>query len=141
MVSVLAAIYAALSGNSSITASLGTYNTNPSIFTRRPVPESASYPMVVVNAPFSIVDDDALSARRSVISLDIVVYGEQDGHYRVVNTIAYLIRNQFHRLNDSLSVSGYEIYEIVTSGPVPAPVDDEEHIGRAVTLNIRIQPE
>lgn len=142
MVDVLPAVYAAITGNSSITALLGTWNTNTSVFTKRPVPERASYPMIIINPPFSITNpEDALVERRPLISLDIAVYGEQEKHYRDVDAVAFLIRNQFHRIRTALTVSGYVVYEIVTTGPIPAPADDEEHIGRAVTLNIKLQPE
>lgn len=140
MVNVLSAIYAALLGNSSITDLLGSWNSNSSLFTRRPVPVDSAYPMIIVNPPYAIVDDDGLVSRRSNIFVDVAVYGEKDEQYRDVDTIAFLIRNQFHRERTSISVSGYHIYEIVTTGPVPAPADDEEYIGRVVTLSIRIQP-
>lgn len=142
MVDVLPAVYAAITANSSITDLLGTLNTNTCVFTKRPVPENAAYPMIIVNPPFAITNpEDALVEKRPQISLDVAVYGEQERHYRDVDTIAFLIRTQFHRVRTALSVSGYIVYEIVATGPIPAPADDEEHIGRAVTLNIKLQPE
>lgn len=140
MVNVKSAVRTALVGNSSITALLGTYAGSPSVHTRRPVPVSATYPMIIVNDPATITDDDALVARRSVIVLDVAIYGQQDDHFRDVDALGFLVRTQFHRIKSALTVSGYNIYEIVATGPIPAPTDDDEYVGRVVTLSIRIQP-
>lgn len=140
MVNILSAVRAAIIANSSVTSLLGTYAGQASVHTRRPIPVSATYPMIVINAPYSITDEDALVARRSVIGLDIAIYGLQDTQYRVVDEAAFLLRTQFHRVKAALTVSGHNVYEIVVTGPTPAPVDDDEYVGRLVSLTVKIQP-
>jgi len=131
-------IYAALADDLYITSRLGQFM-SPSIHTRRPVPEGAEYPMIVVNPDTSIINEDALVSRRPVITRDVIAYGEQDGQYRVVEELGYYLRDKFHRNPDSLTVSGYDIIDIVVVGPFPAPTDDYQHIARGVTLTIRLQ--
>jgi hypothetical protein len=131
------ALYAALINEDSIVSRLGTFM-SPSVHTRRPVPEGANYPLIVVTPNVSISDVDALTSRRPVVICDIITYGEQDSQYRVVEEVSYLVRELFHRKRDSLSVAGFYVVDVVASGPIPAPADDFQHVARAVTLTVRL---
>lgn len=131
-------LYIALSDDLFITSRLGDFM-SPSIHTRRPVPEGAEYPMIVVNPDTSITNEDWLRSRRPVIVRDIIVYGELDSQYRVVEEIAYYLRDKFHRQKSSIEVSGYGVIDIVVVGPFPAPTDDFQHIARGITLTVRLQ--
>lgn len=135
-----ASLYTALADDSYITTRLGSFM-SPSIHTRRPVPEGAEYPMIVVNPDSGLTNEDGLRSRRPVIVRDVITYGEQDDQYRVVEEIAYYIRDKFHRRKDSITVPGFSVIDIVTSGPVPAPTDDFQHVARVVTLTIRLLQE
>jgi hypothetical protein len=134
----------AILANTDITALLGTWSGEPAVFTRRPVPTDAPYPMVVISPPISVGDQDYLSARIPVVRTDLAVYGQLGApgtdQYRVVEAIAYMLRQQFHRQKGAITPNdAYRVVEIVATGPMPAPVDDAKEIGRAVLLRTKLQ--
>lgn len=131
-------LYSALSGDSDITDLLGSFQGGPSIHTRRPVPVNADYPMIVVSPDVSVTDEDGLVSRRPVVIRDIAIYGEQDTDYRTVESLGYLVRSKFHRKFDVFTVEGFSIIDVVATGPIPAPTDDEKQVGRLVSLTIRL---
>ena len=139
----------ALLGMYPITDLLGTYVGEPSIFTRRPVPSEAAYPMVVISPDVVVYDQDALDRRRPVVMRDLAVYGQENAtrngaqvsDYRVIESLGYELRERFHRQKDVLIFpdADYHVIDIVASGPIVAPTGDERLIGRVVTLTIRLQ--
>lgn len=129
----------ALAAASEITALLGTYSGSFSIHTRVPVPENASYPMLVISSDILLTDEDGLISRRPVVTRDIAVYGLQSSDYRAVERIGYFVRELFHRKRASIDPFGYRVLDIVASGPQVAPASDEEFVGRVVTLTIRLE--
>lgn len=134
----------AILNNVEITDALGTYMGEPSVFTRRPLPDGATYPMVAISPDISIRDADALVTQRPIIQRDVTVYGQigpagsETDHYRVVETLAYAVREMFHRRKQVLFVDDYHVVDIVASGPIPAPTESERLIGRVVSLTIRL---
>jgi len=141
MINLASAFYDALSNDATITALLGTWNSNPSIHTRRPIPADAGYPLIVISPDITVSDQDALSTFRPVIVKDIAVYGLQPNDYRTVEALGLLLRNKFHRLRFALTPpAGYKIIDIVALGPSIAPTDDDKKLGRVVSLTVRVQP-
>lgn len=134
------AIYDALVGYGPIQTLLGSWRSGPSIHTKRPVPQDAGYPMIVVSPDITFNDEDALRTQRNVVVRDIAVYGESPKHYRDVEAIAYMLRTLFHRNRFSIDPSGFHVIDIVARGPVIAPTDDTSKVGRVVSLTIRAQP-
>jgi len=134
-----APFYSALISDSAITALLAEFLTQPAVFTRRPIPENAQYPLIVVTPNVSIANEDFLVTEFPVVVSDVIAYGEQPSDYRTIDALGYLVRTKFHRERESLSVSGFHVVDIVASGPQPAPTDDERHVGRVVSLTIRLQ--
>lgn len=134
---------AAIIDDSDIAPLLATYSGAPACFTRRPVPSNATYPLVVISPDITSTDEDILAGERPVVVRDIAIYGQNDtvAQYRTVEEIGYLTRALFHRRKDVLSISGYRVIDIVAQGPMPAPTDDEQTVGRLVTLTIRLQPQ
>ncbi len=132
-----APLYAALSGDSFITSRLGA-SSPPSIFTKRPTPPNAAFPMILVSPDITSGNEDGLKARRPVLVRDIITYGIQDDQYRVVEEIAYYIHTKFHRQRGSIEVPNFHVIDIVSIGPIPAPTDDLNEVARAVTLTIRL---
>lgn len=130
-----------------ITDMLGTYKGEPSVFTRRPLPSEATYPMVAVSPNIARGDADALTTRRPIVMRDLIVYGYsiretaelgQVDQYREVEQIAEMLYQGFHRNKDYLFVDGYHVIDVVATGPIPAPVENVRLIGRVVTLTIRL---
>ena len=130
------ALYAAITGDATITGLLSEYNSNPAVFTKRPIPSDVSYPFIIVNPDVAINDFDALNSDRPIVIRDIAVYGRQPDDYRQVEQVGYLLRELFHRNRFSLTNADYNIVLITASGPSVAPVDDDETVGRVVTLTI-----
>lgn len=133
-------IRSALIGASSVTGELTAYKGSFPIFTRRPVPEDAPFPMVVVSSGFQAGEQDGINDQRPVLVRDVLVYGRNDiaEKYRQVETIAFAVRELFHRQRDSIAVSGWSVVDVLASGPSPAPTDDEQTAGRLVELTVRL---
>lgn len=134
---VLVPIRAAIIADAAIVAKLGTYQGAPSVHTRRPVPVDAGYPMVTVGPIITRSDEDGINSFRPVVVIDINVYGEAAAHYRDVEAVADMIYAMFHRQR-AISVAGYSVTQITASGPSPAPADDDTHIGRRISLTLRL---
>lgn len=135
-----APIRTALLGSSDITDRLEAYAGSYPIFTRRPPPRDAPYPMIVVSPDVAVGDQDGLSDLRPVVERDVAVYGHNDSaeNYRAVESIARAVRALFHRKWRALTVPDWKVVEIAARGPMPAPADDEQTVGRLVTLAISL---
>lgn len=122
-----------------IVAAISSWLGSPSIHTRRPIPESVSYPLIIVSPDIGITDEDGLTSTRPVVQRDIICYGLQPSQYRTVETVGYYLRELFHRKPAVLIVSGYHVIDIQARGPSIAPVDDEAHCARMINLFIRLR--
>lgn len=132
-------IRVAILANSAITPLLAVWEGEPAVYTRRPVSDDAPYPLIVVSNDISIGNQDFLSARIPTPRRDVLVYGEQPDDYRTVESIAYLLRQQFHRQRFSVDATPwYQVIDIVATGPMTAPSDDERIVGRMVALQFRL---
>lgn len=134
-------IRAALLQSATITALVSEWQSEPAIFTRRPIPEDAIKPFIIVSTDISILNEDGLNSKRPVILRDIIAYGDQPENYRDVEIIGYEIRNIFHRNKFSILPTDpeVEVIDIVAEGPAIAPTDDEKSIARRVTIRVRIR--
>ena len=121
-----------------IASMLGGYEGEASVHTRRPVPDGAEYPMIVI-AAMPVTDADLINTSLPVVSADIVAYGQQPADYRAISEIGYNLRELFHRNRWAITPTGYRVVEILALGPLPAPTDDETTVARVVTLTIRLQ--
>jgi len=130
----------ALVGVSGITTRLSAYKGSFPVFTRRPVPSDAPYPMIIVSPDIVKDDDDGLSDSRPIITRDISVYGQNDkaDKYDNVQAIGRLIHDLFHRKRGAITVPGWNVTSITAHGPIPAPVDDDQTVARMVTLSIQL---
>jgi hypothetical protein len=140
MADVATALRAAIIGAASVTTELAAYAGSFPVFTRRPVPDDAPGLVIIVSPDITQSDEDGLSDARPVIIRDISAYGPNDtaANYRKVERIGYALRDLFHRRPTSISVSGWAVARIEAQGPIPAPTDDEQTVGRMVTLAIRL---
>lgn len=116
-------------------------STGKTIFSRRPVPSDAPYPMIVISPDVTISDQDGIDHERAVVIRDIAVYGKNEpaSAYRQVEDMAYAVRHLFHSRLDTLLLTGeYHLIDIRASGPRPAPTDDQQTVGRLVELTVRL---
>lgn len=134
---------AALIGASGVTDELDAYKSSYPIFTKVPVPDDAPDELVVVSSGFSVEENDGLTDERPVLQRDVMFYGrrstdpDQD-QYRSVERMAFAAHALFHRQRLSITVAGWSVIDIVARGPAPAPVDDEQTVGRMVSLTISL---
>lgn len=138
--SLPAAIRTTMIGSDDLAAFLSGYKGEPAVFTKRPAPTDAQYPLALIasqNAAAS--DQDMLVSRVSVLQRDISVYGRATDQVREVDQAAELIYLMFHRQKWSLSIEGFHVIDIVARRPSEAPSDDNKLIGRLVPLTIRLQ--
>lgn len=133
-----APIYAALTGNSAIANALATYEGAAAVFTRRPIPADCTYPLVISAGDVTRGNQDLINSPIQVIERDVSIYGLQPADYRTVETVALAVRDLFHRQRRSLIVPGWSVLDIVCGGPIAAPVDDDQQVGRLVTLTVRL---
>jgi hypothetical protein len=139
------ALRAALIGEPTIADPLSEWQNEPAVFTRRPVPKDAADPMIIVNPPAAIGDDDGLTSDRPVVQLDIAIYGKKaapgdaSDQTRIVEALGFRVRDLFHRQKFAILPDGFSVIGITAAGPFPAPVDDEETVGRLVSLTIRLR--
>jgi hypothetical protein len=135
-------IRTALIEATAISEKLTLWKNEPSIHTRRPVPADVEYPFALVDAPAAIGDADGLTSDRPIVNCDVKVYGRQGGRvdqYRLVEQLGFAIRDLFHRKKWAISPEGYQVVDIVASGPIPGPTDDEKTVARMVGLTIRLR--
>lgn len=139
---ILPGLIDALEGSATIAADLPAYNSAKAVHTRRPAPADTPKPYALVG-PYVTVDDrlDTLNKGRFDIVLDISFYGDQSDstEYRKVERLARNTFGLFHRQPSALTVSGYQVVQIICSGPTPAPADDDAIVGRLVTLTVTVQ--
>jgi hypothetical protein len=133
-------IRTALIGATDITTNLPTYLGSYPVFTRRPAPEDADYPMIIVSPDIAKSDQDGLNDQRPIITRDVVAYGQNDtvAKYDVVELLGRAIHDLFHRRWNAITVSGWKVVQIIASGPIPAPVDDDQTVARLVSLRIEL---
>lgn len=131
-------LYAALTGVSDGITGLATYHGAPAVFTRRPVPIDCAFPLIITAGDVTHGDEDFIDAEMASIVRDIAVYGNKHNDYRTVETIALDVRDLFHRKRESLIVSGWNVVDIRCKGPVPTADDDDQTVGRVVSLQVRL---
>lgn len=134
------AIRSALISNLFIYNNISAWNGAPSVHTRRPIPSDAKYPLIVISPDISFIDIDFIVSRKNHVIRDVTIFGQQPDQYRLVEELAYTVREIFHRNRLSLIMPDWNVFQIIVFGPIPAPTDDESLVARLVTLNISAQP-
>lgn len=142
MVDVASAIRGALVDDATISAALPAYKGSEPVFTRRPVDPDSPRPMIIVSPDIAIGNEDMPAQKVPVVVRDVAIYGHNNtaAEYRAVETIAYRVRDLFHRNKSSLTVSGWKVIDVRADGPFAAPTDDLDEVARIVTLTIRLSP-
>src|SRR5437764_1427899 len=94
----------ALLHNAQVVSRLPNYVDSKTIFTRRPPPTDAPYPMILISHDIAKQNLDGISDLRPMITRDIAVYGFNDGsiNYRTVEALANIVFGQFHRRRAAL---------------------------------------
>ncbi len=136
---VAAALRTAIMAQTAISDQLAEHDGEPGIYTRRPLPENAPYPLCLINPAAAIGDQDYLNSDLPVVMRDVAFYGEQPKHYRIVEALGYLARDFFHRNKWAIAPAGYDVIQVTAKGPIPGATDDQTTIGRVVALTIQLR--
>src|SRR5260221_656806 len=132
---------AVINGNG-ITDALGQNSGGDNVFTSRPVPVSAPYPMIVIGPDMGTNDQGGLNDQRLVLIRDVGVYGQNSGdtkqQYRDVETTARLVRDLFHRKPLAIIVPDWKVVQIWTRGPIIGPTSSDKFVSRIVELTITL---
>lgn len=145
MTAIAPDIRTAIIAQPDVTNFLSQWNGAPAVFTRRPVPEDATFPMIVISPDITHGDWDGLKARRDTITKDVIIYGRvaapgsPEDHTRRVEAVALLLREVFHRQPRSLVNPSYRVVSINVTGPLIAPTDSDSIVARVVTLIVRTE--
>lgn len=134
-------IRTAILGNAAIMNLMPTYVNGDAVFSRRPVPLDAPFPMIVINPDISDRDKGGLNDQRLSIMRDVAVYGKNDSaeNYRAAEAVAFAVRSLFHRNRQAISVPGWSVVQIWARGPFETPVrQPDQNLARAVELTIEL---
>jgi hypothetical protein len=102
-----------------VASRLSTILSVPAIFTRRPIPEMARPPYVIVGGPVTDEPWDTKTTVGREILTDIFVYAEETGDESLVEEIAEAAREAIHR--KPVAAVGYGVLVQRVSGPLEAP--------------------
>jgi len=135
-----APLIAAILGDSSITAMLPDYENTFPVFSRRPAPVDTPRPVIFVSPDIAQSETDGVNDRRPTFTRDISIYGYNATaqQYRDIETISYLVHDLFHRQRGGITIPSWNVVLILATGPIVAPVDDDNVVGRIVTLTIQL---
>jgi len=143
MIDLSASIRTRILSVTDITSLLTNYKGSKPVFTRRPAPSDATYPVIMISPMVGGgIDDDFLKRQRREVTYDIAVYGQNDTaeNYRKVEKLGFLLGNLFHRTNPRAfqMPSGWNLVRTKAFGPMSAPTDDQTIVGRMVTVNFLV---
>lgn len=124
------AVYARLTGDTTLKGLLSTWKTKPAIFSDDPAPEDAAIPFVVISGPIADSADDSKTDLGRRHMRDIRCYAADTA---AVEQIAERVRVLFHR--QTLTIDGHRHMMTLCSGPTTAPYEADSR-GMIVTIDI-----
>lgn len=143
MVDLSEPIRDAIIGAPAIANLLAQWNGEPAVFTRRPVPPDAPYPMCAISPNVAATDADWIVTRKPLIQRDIIFYAEADPWGEGVALVMqahYLARRLFHDNRFCISVPGFHLIETTVTAPINGPVDNPaEHVARGISVLFHLQ--
>jgi len=131
----------AIVNSTAVMDNMPAYSSGDAVFTRRPVPLDAPFPMIVIGPSISGQDEGGLNDQRLSIMRDVAIYGKNDtpASYRLCETVSFSVRDLFHRNPNVIVVSGWKVVQIWARGPIETPVDQpDQNVARTVELSISL---
>lgn len=130
--------------NDPLSADISSFSGSKAIFTRRPAPTGATYPMVFIGPQIASSQSDYVNGKlRRTIIYDVLTYGQNDdaAKYRTVEKITFAIGLKFARPSPFViaAPTGFSIVGISGTTPSPAPTDDLQIVGRMISVTIILQ--
>ncbi len=138
MSAITKAFFDVMNGDATLIALLGTYKSNPSVFTKQPLPPDLT---LEANGPYILStgevtqDPGPTDTKNSVgreIIRDIRCFVDIAKSVTVVEAIAERVRDLFHR--QAISITGFTVNVADVTGPIEA--DEEDALGRIVTVRL-----
>jgi hypothetical protein len=124
---------------------LSAYNGSKALFTRRPVPTDALYPLGVISPIITYREQDFIGKKHFTIAHDVLIFdtNESATNYRNVEAAAFRVRQVMHRLHPTSFTmpSGYNLVQCLANEPIPGPTDDLIKVSRVVMLTFEINEE
>lgn len=143
MVDLSAPIRTAIIDDTTISGLLSQWNGEPAVFTRRPVPSSAPYPMCAISPNITETDEDWLVTRKPVIQRDVIFYAVADplgAGVRLAMLAMYRARTLFHENRFAITVPGFHVINVSVQAPINGPVDNpDEHVARGLSILFYLQ--
>lgn len=136
-----AAIFARLSGSTSVVSRLDAYRSEPAIFNDR-APDAfqfAEKAAVIIAAPTNDRDASTFTESIRAITQDVRIYTRDVGSSAVLDTLARDIRDLFHLQPEALVITGGKANIVTVSGPVSAPTTDPAIVGRRLIISLELQ--
>ena len=130
-----AAIYDVLSGDATLTAMLGTYQSAPAVFTTDPAPGDAVLPYIVTAGEVVDTPEDTKTTRGRDVWRDVRCYAPATGSAATVEAMAERVRALLHR--QALVIEGFVWVYALCTGPIVA--DEPYAYGRIVTIQLRCE--
>ena len=134
----------AILASATLTDPLSAYENEPAVFTRRPIPGDATYPLIWISPNAAAGAQNFLNSRKPTVIRDIGVSGEQgapghpDDQYRTVEKLAFELWDYFDDKKDVITVPGFNVIRLTAAAPIVGPTDDDRHLTRIVSLTIRL---
>ncbi len=135
----------AIVGNNAIMTNMPPAATgDDNVYTRRPVPQNAPFPVIVIGPDIVNVDKGGLTDERLAIKRDIAIYATNDTaeRYRLTEQVAFAVFSLFHRNPFAIIVPNWKVVQIWARGPMQQPVSSEdEFVARLVELTVELNAE
>lgn len=132
---VISALYTKLSGDSTLTALLGTYSSSTCIFEGPMIPSSAPRPYVSIRPLKSFQTFDTKNYTASTFTIDIVCFTDERETTLILEQIYSRIINLLHR--QELTMTDDNVFiELSNSTEVPT---DENIVGHLLTFTLIVQ--
>lgn len=142
MINLSQSILQFLLADTNITSKISAYQNSFAIFTRRPVPTDAKYPMIVVSPLVADTDLDFLRCKRRILSYDIAIYHNNDAaaNYRLVEDLGFYIARKFDKLPRTAMTLpvGVSLVKTLARGPIQGPGDELVKISRTVPVEFDV---
>lgn len=119
---LISAIFSKLNTDGTLTGNLGSYNSNPAIFSGELIPPTTGSPFVSIRPVVSQTDLDDKTNFRMVFGIDIELYSEGRESQSILNTITDRTIVLLHKT--SLTLATDSLLQGRLTGRTEAPTED-----------------
>lgn len=127
-----------LAATPGVTEFISTYEGTPAIFTRRPVPEDAAEPYLLINGPLDVQDSGTFADPSAIQDeqRDLELVAKATGSVAAIDAAAEAMRAAL--ANRLLTVPGRRRARCsILNGPRDFPADSDAY-GRLMTINVHL---